>query len=309
MKAVVLACLEPHNLELCLDALTRWLPAEDILVINNGNLPERTEAIELTARRWNVTTGRGHELAHGENTIRYAHEAFKDVCAMWPGETILKLDEEVLLVSRPEDWELGAMELKVPAVTVNNFTSRFFLEHLDPELAELARSHPWLWHRLHPVTGEDTKLRAMRALYSADPDTLVTLCQEHGSIRRLGREDWGPEGLMDVSDIDERRGISCTVMAFRSDDYLTMMGEGPGVDEVLFAEAVYGGRATYVVDTSIFCHHVNYYPMRAEVRALGETIERWNRGAVVAATRSVFRPDAAAPVTGDLREITPAYRS
>jgi len=111
------------------------------------------------------------------------------------------------------------------------------------------------------------------------------------------------------TDIDERRGISCTVMAFRSDDYLTMMGEGPGVDEVLFAEAVYGGRATYVVDTSIFCHHVNYYPMRAEVRALGETIERWNRGAVVAATRSVFRPDAAAPVTGDLREITPAYRS
>jgi hypothetical protein len=294
MKAVVLACLEAHHLDLCLDALTRWLPTEDILVINNGNLPERTQAVERAARRWNVTTGRSHDLSHGEDTIPYAHEAFKDVCAMWPGETILKLDEDVLLVSRREDWELGPMELKVPAVTVNNFTSRFFLKHLDPELAELAPSHPWLWHRPHPVTGEDTKLRAMRALYSADPRELVKLCEEHGSVCRLGREHWGPEGLMDVSDIDERRGISCTVMAFRSDDYLTMMGEGTGVDEVLFAEAVYGGRATYVVDTTIFCHHVNYFSLRAEVRALGENIDRWNRGAVVAATRSVFHRSAAA---------------
>jgi hypothetical protein len=73
-----------------------------------------------------------------------------------------------------------------------------------------------------------------------------------------------------------------------------MMGDGPGVDEVLFAEAVYGGRATYVVDTSIFCHHVNYYSLREEVRALGESIECWNRSAVVAATRSVFDRGAAA---------------
>jgi hypothetical protein len=297
MKAVVLACLEPHHLDLCLDALTRWLPAEDILVINNGNRPERTEAIERTARRWNITSGRNHGLAHGEDTIPYAHEAFKDVCAMWPGETILKLDEDVLLVSRPGDWELGPMELKVPAVTVNNFTSRFFLEQLDPQLAELAPSHPWLWHRPHPITGEDTRLRAMRALYAADPCDLVKLCERQGSVRRLGRDDWRPEGLMDVSEIDERRGISCTVMAFRSDDYLAMMGDGPGVDEVLFAEAVYGGRATYVVDTTIFCHHVNYYSLRAEVRALGESIECWNRGALVAAPRSVFDRGGAAAAT------------
>lgn len=295
MKAVVLACLEPQHLDLCLDALTRWLPTEDILVINNGNVPARTEAIELVARRWSVTTGRNHELANGEDTIPYAHEAFKDVSAMWPEETILKLDEDVLLVSRPEDWELALMELKVPAVTVNNFTSRFFLQRLDPQLAALAPSHPWLWHRPHPVTGEDTRLRAMRALYGADPRELVAMCEEHGSVRRLGRDDWGPEGLMDVSEIDERRGISCTVMAFRSDDYLEMMGEGPGVDEVLFAQAVYEGRATYVVDTSIFCHHVNYYSLRSEVHALGETIERWNRRAVVAAGHAVARRSSAVP--------------
>ena len=290
MKAVVLACLEPDHLELCLDALTRWLPTEDILVVNNGNLPERTSAIERTARRWSVVTGRGHDLVAGEDTIPYAHEAFKDVCTMWPDETILKLDEDVLIVSRPEDWQLGAMELKVPAVTVNNYTSRFYLEHLDPALAALAPSHPWLWHRPHPLTGEDTRLRAMRALYSSDPARLVALCEEHGSVRRLGREDWAPEGLMDVSEIDERRGISCTVMAFRAEDYLTMMGEGPGVDEVLFAEAVYAGRASYVVDTSIFCHHVNYHSMRDAVRALGEHVECWNRGAVVAATRAALAP-------------------
>lgn len=288
MKAVVLACLEPDHLELCLDALTRWLPTEDILVINNGNLRERTDAIERTARRWSVVTGRGHDLVAGEDTIPYAHEAFKDVCEMWPDETILKLDEDVLIVSRPEDWQLGPMELKVPAVTVNNYTSRFFFAELDPELTELGLSHPWLWHRPHPITGEDTKLRALRALYSADPATLVRLCEERGSVRRLGREDWGPEALMDASQVDQRRGISCTVMAFRAEDYLEMMGAEPGVDEVLFAEAVYGGRASYVVDTSIFCHHVNYHSMRGEVRALGEHAERWNRGAVVAMTRSAL---------------------
>lgn len=284
MKAVVLACLEPQHLDLCLDALTRWLPPEDVLVINNGNVPERTDHIERIAKRWSVPTGRNHDLANGEDTIPYAHEAFKDVCRMWPGETVIKLDEDVLLVSRPERWEVGPMELLVPAVTVNNFTSRFFFETLDPELAELAPSHPWLWHRPHPVTGEDTRMRGLRAIYGADPRDLVERCATEGSVRRLGRDDWGPEGLMDVSDIDERRGISCTVMAFRADDYLEINGEEPGVDEVLFAEAVYDGKATYVVDTRIFCHHVNYFSLRAQVQRIGEPIEQWNRRAVVAAT-------------------------
>jgi hypothetical protein len=299
MKAVVLACLEPQHLDLCLDALTRWLPAEDVLVINNGNVPERTEAIERIARRWNVPTGRNHDLTQGEDTIPYAHEAFKEVSKLWPGETILKLDEDVLLVSRPELWDVGPMELMVPAVTVNNYTSRFFLEKLDPELAAQAVGHPWLWHRPHPVTGEDTRLRAMKALYSAEPAALLEQCRAEGEVRRLGRDDWEREGLMDVSETDERRGISCTVMAFRSDDYLTMMGEGRGVDEVLFAEAVHSGRATYVVDTRIFCHHVNYYSLRAEVRDLGESIESWNRRAVVAATHAALglgaHPAVAAP--------------
>jgi hypothetical protein len=286
MKAVVLACLEPQHLDLCLDALTRWLPSEDVLVINNGNRPERIEAIERTARRWNVATGRNHDLTDGEDTIPYAHEAFKEVSRMWPGETILKLDEDVLLVSRPERWEVGPMDLLVPAVTVNNYTSRFFFNKLDPDLVQLAMSHPWLWHRPHPITGEDTRLRAMRGLYGAEPRELVDLCVREGSVRRITGADWAAEALMDVSEIDQRRGISCTVMAFRSDDYLEMMGEGPGVDEVLFAEAVYAGRATYVVDTRIFCHHVNYFSLRAEIQALGETIESWNRRAVVAATHA-----------------------
>jgi hypothetical protein len=81
-------------------------------------------------------------------------------------------------------------------------------------------------------------------------------------------------------------------MAFRADDYLDICGEGPGVDEVLLAEAVYAGRATYVVDTRIFCHHVNYWSLRGLIREMGETVEAWNRRAVVAMT-TAQRPAAA----------------
>ncbi|QEC46877.1 hypothetical protein FSW04_04240 [Baekduia soli] len=292
MKAVVVVCLEPEHLDLCLDALLRWLPHEDILVINNANTLERVGAIERTARRWSVSTGRGHDLVNGENTLVHIHEALKDVAAMWPGETVLKLDEDILLVSRPEDWDVGPMELLVPAVTINNHTSRFFLRELDPELADIADRHAWLWHLPDPRTGEETRGRALRAVYGAEPEALVEHCRRHGDRRRYGREDWDGEAFMTDPANGDRRGISSTVMAFRSDDYVAMCGRAAGIEEVLLAGAVYEGRATYVVDTGIFCHHVNYHSVRDAVLELGEHAERWNRRAVVAATAATR---AAAP--------------
>lgn len=288
MKAVVVACLEPQHLDLCLDALLRWLPAEDVLVLDNGNTPERVEEIERTALRWSVATGRVHDHLGGEDTIPYIHEGLKEVCAMWPGEVVLKLDEDVLLVTRPERLAPGPRELLVPGVTVNNLTSRFFLRHLDPGLADLAASHPWLWHRPHPVTGEDTRERALKAIYTADPRDLVALCEREGGVERLGPEAWATHALMDASDEDERRGVSSTVMAFRADDYVELCGEGPGIEEVLLAEAVHDGRATYVVDTRVACHHVNYFSMRPHVEELGDTVEAWNRRAVVAMTAATY---------------------
>jgi hypothetical protein len=284
MKAVVLACLEAEHLDLCLDALLRWLPREDVLVVNNGNTPERIDAIESTARRWSVATGRSHAHTSGENTIAYIHEALKDVARMWPGETILKLDEDVLLVSYPDAWEVGPNDLLVPGVTINNLTSRFFLREIDPGLADVADRHAWLWHLPDPVTGQDTRVRALRAIYEAAPERLVAHCAAHGERRRVGREDWDAEALMTVAANGERRGISSTVMAFRADDYVPLCGDGEGTEEVLLAEAVHEGRATYVVDTRIFCHHVNYHSVRGEVQQLGERVEAWNRRAVVAAT-------------------------
>ncbi len=296
MKAVVIACLEPARLDLCLDALLRWLPAEDVLVINNASFPATHEAIDRVARRWDVLRGCTHEYVDGENTILEIHEGIKGACEMWAGETILKIDEDVLLVSRPELWNPGPGELLIPAITVNNHTSRFFFEELDPDLARLGFSHSWLWHGPHPITNEDTIARATRAIYGADPAELVAMCERRGTVTRIGAADWDGEALMEPGPFcEDRRGISSMCLAFNADDYIAMCAAERGIEEVLLAEAVWQGRATYVVDTRIFCHHISYHTVREALQDLGDGPEIFHRRALVAMQNAVMRSHTEIP--------------
>jgi hypothetical protein len=288
VKAVVIACLEPEHLDLSLDALLRWMPRDDVLVINNGNRPEQVRAIDDAGVRWGVDVGRTHDVLSGESTIDRIHEALKECAEMWAGETVLKVDEDVLLVSDPAAWDVGPGELLLPALTINNFTSRFFLRELAPEL--VAEPHPWLFHA-EPLEGEpDLRHAAMRAIYGADPAVLVELCRRHGGVQRVGADDWEREALM-VGPEGERRGISSTALAFRADDYLDLCGPGEGIEEVLLADAVWEGRAEYVVDTRIFAHHISYWPMRAFLEPHAAQVAAWSRRAISAAHAALpFQP-------------------
>lgn len=295
MKAVVIACLEPEHLDLSLDALLRWMPREDVLVVNNGNRPHQVRAIDEAGRVWGVDVARVHDVLDGTSTIGQIHEALKECAALWPDETILKLDEDVLLVSDPAAWDVGPGELLMPAVTINNFTGRFFLRELAPEL--VAEPEPWLFHLPPPEDGPDLRWAATRAIYDTDPGLLVALTQLHGEVVRVGRDEWEDAALM-VDHEGLRRGISSMAVAFRGADYLELCGPGGGIEEVLLAEAVFEGRAEYVIDTRIFAHHVSYWPLRPLLEPHRDAVVTW-------CLRAISAAHAALPFHPALRTLEP----
>jgi len=61
---------------------------------------------------------------------------------------------------------------------------------------------------------------------------------------------------------DRYRGVSCTAMAFRARDYASLFPNVADVDELLIGTAARDGRLEYVVDYTIFGHHINYWSVR-----------------------------------------------
>jgi hypothetical protein len=75
----------------------------------------------------------------------------------------------------------------------------------------------------------------------------------------------------------EWRGISSTAMSLRGRDYLDATAGRSGIEEVVIAEAVRDAGFTYTVDHDVFCHHINYFPVRPLGLANGELLSRWHR--------------------------------
>lgn len=275
VKVAVVACLEPERLELCLAALDLWAAREDVIVLNNGNTPVRTGTIEDVCMRAGVPTLREHWLHRDENTIYYIHEGLKTVCKMFPDEVILKIDDDMIIVSEPERFDVEPGKLLIPGITINNYTTRWYLERLRPDLARAVEDHPWMWHwEQHPVTGLDHRAELLQAIYDADPLELRDVAKREGTVEEIGRDRWDECRLMGRAD-EQKRGISSHAIAVRARDYLELCGEGPGIEEILLAEAVWDGRAVYRVDHSIFAHHVSYWPMRDTVLAMGDAVARY----------------------------------
>jgi hypothetical protein len=161
MKVAVIACLEPEHLGDCLRALGLWTDRADVIVVNNGNTRQRADAIRSTCERFGVEVLRPHAIADGRNTIFYLHEALKSICRSHPDETILKVDEDILIApERPIAVEPHTFW--VPAVTINNYTSKLYLRALWPELFEACCDHAWIWHEPHPVTRRSLRLELLR---------------------------------------------------------------------------------------------------------------------------------------------------
>jgi hypothetical protein len=277
VKVVVVACLEPERLELSLAALALWVDRGDVIVLNNGNTPARTGMIEDVCMRAGVRTVRVHWCFRNEDTIRFIHEGLKTVCRLFPDEVMLKIDDDMIIVSEQDRFDVEPGKLLVPGITINNYTTRRYLEHLRPDLAAAVEGHPWMWHwDQHPVTGLDHRSDLLAAIYDADPLQLREFAERHGWVEEIGRDRWEECRLMGDAG-EQKRGISSHAIAVRAADYLELCGEGEGIEEVLLAEAVWDGRAVYRVDHGIFAHHVTYWPMRESVMAMGDAVERYCR--------------------------------
>ena len=292
MKAIVVACLEPEHLEHCLQSLDLWLLPQDVIVLNNANQTEHVTRIAAIAARHRMETMRLQNHTHGENTLPYIHQALCNLSRAHPGETILKIDEDIMLVAKAAQFEAPPGAFVIPNITINNFTTKNYLAEFQPALHAKVIDHPWLWHFPHPRTGVDYREALFRFIYEADPLRFMEHCARNaGKETVIGRSEWEKNYLWSrVDDAHKRRGgwrlmpkwfvkkfrrasthvehrgISSTAMSFRADDYLALVGKQRGIEEVLIAEAVYHDRARYVVKHDIFCHHVNYWSVREMVK-------------------------------------------
>jgi hypothetical protein len=123
MKVVVIASLEPEHLSSCLSALKLWVDSRDVTVLNNANRPHLRDQINTVCYRAGLNPLRPHDICDGRNTIGWLHETIKAVCRAFPDETVLKLDEDVFLVSARERIDPPPYTFLVPNVTINNYTT------------------------------------------------------------------------------------------------------------------------------------------------------------------------------------------
>jgi hypothetical protein len=270
-----MASLEAEHLAFALRALRLWVDPAEVTVLDNASRPEASEAITRLVDEHGMRRMRLHDLTDGSNTTVFLHDAIIRMCREHPDETILKLDEDVVFVGDGDRIRPGRRELWVPNVTVNNFTSKFYVRHLWPELYDEIADNEQPWHHPSPGTGREYKLELMRRFYDTEPETLAALCDEHPGVERIGRRQWRACRLVGGY-LREKRGISSMAIAFRAQDYLDLIGRKKGIEEVLLANAVFKRRAHYVVDRGAYCHHVNYWSIRPQIQEMGEHVARYN---------------------------------
>jgi hypothetical protein len=273
MKALVISSSEPEHLASCLDALSLWLPASDVIVANNANQPAPAAQIDATARAHGVHVLRDHDTHDGSNTMPLIHEAIRSVCRAYPDQTIVKLDEDVLLVSSPARLAPAPGKFLVPNVTINNYTTKIYLDAFWPELAEACRAHDWLWHHVDPRTGRDYRVTLLELIYNTDPARLIAFCEANTTVEEIGAAEWQEKALMVAP--DGYRGISSMAIVFAAADYLRLFGAASGIEEVLIGTAIAAGRASYVVDHGIYCHHMHYFTVRELLRANADYVEAY----------------------------------
>ena len=270
MKVIIIACLEPEHLATCLRALLLWVATDDIIVVNNGTTPENTHRINEITSHYSIQILRPHELCHGENSIIYINESLKAVCRKHPEEIVLKIDEDIILCSNVERFQFEHGVFFVPNLTINNFTTKNYLRAFWPDLYEALKSHAWMWHNPHPKTGGDFRLELTKRFYTLNPVWLIRYCEENQTIEYVDGSEWFSKSMMGD------RGISSTAMAFHGSDYLSLVQNQGGVEEILIAEGVRSGRFRYKVDYGLFCHHINYWPIRQIVKSNSHLVNAFN---------------------------------
>jgi len=277
VRAIVVSCLEPFRLDASLRALRLWLPADAVVVLNNANTRLGVAEIDSVACDHGIATLRIHTYVDRRSTIDFIHEGLQEVCRAYPDDVVLKIDEDVLFATDRSRVTPGERQFLVPALTINNYTTRQYLDALWPELAARVAGNGWMWHLPHPATGDDAVSALAAAIYSVDPVVLAEAARADGRREVIGAADYEAKCLMPARPgVAGYRGISSTAIAFRARDYLELFGDCRGVEEVLIGDAVHAGEAEYVVDHGMFGHHVNYFTVRDIVGANTGVVDAYN---------------------------------
>jgi hypothetical protein len=279
VRVVVIASLEPEHLAYALRAVSVWHDPADVIVLNNASRPAVTAEIDQLVADAGMRRMRVHDLEDGSNTTHLIHEALIEIAREDPDDLIVKVDEDVILVTDPKRITPARREIWVPNVTLNNFTSKFYAERLWPDLYERIKDNEQPWHLAHPKTGEDHRLELLERFYGTDPEELASLCDAEPGIERIGRREWRRCRLVGGYR-REKRGISIMAIALHGRDYLDVVGRKRGIDEVLLANAVFKRRMRYVVDRGQFCHHASYWSIRPQIQAMGDRVGAYNQRAI-----------------------------
>lgn len=269
MKVMIISCLEPQHLENCLKALKMWVPVEDIYVINNAFAEERLKQISAISCSYGVNFVRPEYANNQKNTKPLIHRIVNDFAKRFPDEIILKMDEDNILISDMEKFSFEKGVFFFPLSTINNYTSQIFLKNFFPELFDKVKTFTWMWHKPDPV---ELKEALFDAFYNYDPAEFIKFTEENSLREYITYRNYREKVLM------EERGISTHAVAFHASDHIKYYGDSSYNQEKRFFELVKNGSMKYVIDHSIFCHHVNYHSVRELVVHKKNIVEKFHEG-------------------------------
>jgi len=267
MKTMVISCLEPEHLVNCLRALKMWLPTDDIYVINNGNTEKRVTEIARIARNAHVNLIRPEYVEGEKSTKPFIHRITRDFAQRFPDEIILKVDEDNILISSQDNFSFEPGVFFFPLSTINNYTTRIYLEKFWPDILLKLEKCSWMWHEPDPP---EFKSVLFDAIYGAEPKELIKFAESHSTREYITHENYDKKCLM------TDRGISTHAVAFHAQDYINNYGVDEANQEMQLFRSLKAGRIRFVIDRSIFCHHVNYHSIRELVHKRRDLVDTFH---------------------------------
>ena len=264
MKVMVISCLEPQHLEKCLSGLRVWVGLNNIHVINNGNTKEKIEQIDSIANEFAVKSMRPKYVEGKDNTKPFIHKITNDFALMFPNEVILKMDEDVILVSQKGVPTFDRGTFYMPTAAVDNYTIRSFVKEFWPALSTKCDVHDWPWHNKDPY---DIKEELFFNVYNKHPKDFINFTLRNDILENVTQHNHKDKILM------SERGLSTYAVFFHAQDHIDNFGDESMNQEMRFFDLVKSGKFKYTIDHGMFCHHISYHSIRELVSAHDGLVE------------------------------------
>ena len=281
MKTMVISCIEPHHLINCIRGLKLWMGKEDIYIINNAFDEQKIAMINETVKNQGVNVIRPEYVEGQKDTKPFIHRITNDFARAFPDELILKLDEDVILISEEgvPNFERGVFYM--PLSTINNYTTRIYAREFWPDMYAKCSEHRWMWHNKEPF---DIKEELFYKVYRSDPVQLIEFTRNNIIREKITVKNHVSKNLMG------KRGISTHTVFFHAQDHIDNYIDANRNQEVHFYNLIKEGKFCYEIDYNMFCHHINYFTLRDLVKKESDLVKKFHERIF-----SIFERKADAP--------------